>query len=257
LKKKILITGGSGYIAQLIRNIYRDDFVTIWSRRAVTTNHNEIFHHSEDLKNVKWWQNPPIKDCFDVVFHLAEPVKTIISPSEIEAIINSHYQFLISAKKNSTICVYPLSAYMYDNKLSKSMQTYKSIKLGVYNKLQSQKQIKFPVIHPLIDGDRGISMLKKLEGHIPMVNIFAAFNAKIPILRVEDLKKEISQMSYASPKRYDIYSENIYIKDIFHSSSRFNIIFLSKIVYWLMSTVTSVYPFSLFISGRKINDSAY
>lgn len=254
MKKKILITGGSGYIAQLIRNIYRDDFVTIWSRRSVEINQNEIFHHSQDLKNVKWWQNPPIEDYFDVVFHLAEPVKTIISPSELASIIKSHCQFLISAKKNSKICVYPLSAYMYDDSFSESMQTYKSIKSGVYNELQGQNHIKFPVIHPLIDGDRGISMLRKLEGHIPMVNIFAAFNAKIPILRVEDLKREISQMSDISPKRYDVYSENMYIKDIFHSSNRFNNIFLSKIMYWLMSIVASVYPFGLLVNGRKTND---
>jgi hypothetical protein len=142
---------------------------------------------------------------------------------------------------------------MYDRNLADSNKIYNGIKLGVYKELHCQKGIKFPVIHPLIDGNRGISRLRNIESRIPFVNIFATFNAKLPILRLDDLQRELSEMGESTPDRYDIYSEYIYIKDIFYSASRFNIMFISKFIYWLVKIVNSVYPFRLLISGRKIN----
>jgi hypothetical protein len=255
--KKILITGASGFIGQIIRNAYRGHYVEIWSRNYIDVYKNESYSQSQDLANTHWWENAPLREHYDIIFHLAEPVKENLCEKLVSNIIESHKNFLRLACQHATICIYPLTAYKYDLGLAKSSQSYLNIKNQVSKMFKLKTNIKLPIFHPIIDAGSGLNRLRLLEASIPYFNFFSDFNSKIPVLYVCDLIAYISSPEKYSMKMPDIYTKKIAINELFYKNNRINAYKASRIFRLILSLFSNYQTIRLLLNGRSINDQSH
>ena len=254
---KILITGASGYIGTILREIFANDAVTLLSRRTITPSRNEKWLISGNLQDAGWWNSLPTDSIFDVVFHLAEPVKETVDDKTKQKIINEHVRFISHFTTKSTKVIYPLTAYLYDSKLSSSNRTYTEIKYGVYSQLNGNRNVSFPIIHPVCDSAHGLGKLIQMEKRLPWINALSTFESTIPILRLEYLKQIFADPISMAHGRFDIFSEILAIKDIFKDETRINVFLLSRAIFYGLMLLTFVPSFNLLIEGRHIDDSIF
>jgi hypothetical protein len=249
---KILITGASGFIGTIVRDVYEDCDVTLLTRSRIPTRKNEKLYQSRDIGDGLWWAALPPKVVYDIVFHLAEPTKQVLKSSLFETVVEGHIKFITHILNYTSRIVYPLTAYLYDEKLSNRNESYAKIKKRVYLSLCQSKKISFPVIHPLFDCGSGLNLLINIHRMIPCVNIFCCFNAHLPVLKSNDFKIYISSHNLISVGKLDLYSELITISNIFLCPEKRNIWVLSNILYGLMKMFRMFPSFRLLTSGRTI-----
>lgn len=254
---KVLITGASGYIGTILRDIFAHDDVTLLSRTTITPHDNEQWFASGNLQDNGWWSSLPIERSYDVVFHLAEPVKEKLGNRIKQEIVNGHVEFIRHFTAKGAKVIYPLTAYLYDRKLSLSKRVYAEIKLDVYRRLIDNKHVSFPIIHPICDSGFGLGKIIKMEKHIPSINIMCAFYSTIPILRLQRLIEIFSDPSSMAHGRVDIYSDIPSVKDIFGDARRANVFLLSRAIYCFMKPLTFVSSIALLLQGRHIDDSTF
>ena len=250
---KILIRGASGYIGAILRGIFANDEVTLLSRKRITPSRNEKWFISGNLQDEGWWNSLPADSIFDVVFHLAEPVKENVTDKTKQIIINEHVIFISYFANKSTKVIYPLSAYAYDKKLSSSNRAYAEIKRGVYAQLNDNKNVSFPIIHPICDSGYGLGKLIRMEKQIPLINIMCSIESTIPILKLEHLTRIFSDPISMPHGRFDVFSEILTIKDIFKDETRANAFLISKAVFYTLMFLRFVPSIGLLIDGRHID----
>jgi len=248
---KILITGASGNLGTLTRQLFNDHVVHLSSRKRVETNKNELWIPSEDLTNCSWWCKFEYLEFYDIIFHYAEPVKKKISAVAKKSVIQSHLNFLTNGAKNSKIIIYPMTAYMHDNKIFSDNHDYLKIKLAVYENLSNECNIRFPVFHPLIDFGNGLSKLVKFSKKIPFFNIFSSFNASLPILYKSDLEQYIINVTHNQEIKPEVFSRIMTVSLIFNEDKKINFILLSKIFFLFIKSLNNPI-FYLLIYGRNI-----
>lgn len=248
---KILITGASGNLGTLTRQLFIDHVVHLSSRKKIETYKNELWIPSEDLTNNLWWLKFDYLEFYDVIFHYAEPVKKRISSTTKKQVIQSHLNFLTNGTKNSKIIVYPMTAYKHDNNIISFDNDYLEIKSEIYKKLFTKSNIKFPVIHPLIDYGDGLSKLVNFSKKIPLFNIFTSFNASLPILYKSDLEKYIANVITDHESEPEIYSSVMPVSLIFNDEKKINSTLLSKFILLFIKALNNRL-FHLLIHGRKI-----
>jgi hypothetical protein len=252
---KILITGASGYIGTVLREIFVNEEVTLLSRTPITLSRDEKWLISGNLQDAGWWNSLPTDSSFDVVFHLAELVKENVNEEVRKQIINEHVIFISHFANQGAKVVYPLTAYLYDKKLSSSNRAYAGIKRGVWDRLNSNRNISFPIIHPICDSALGLGKLIQTEKRFPLINTMCAFDSTIPTLRLEYLKQIFADPISMAHGQFDVYSEVLAIKDIFKDRARANVFLLSKAIYYTLKFLRFVPSFNLLIGGRHIDHS--
>ncbi|MDC1318297.1 hypothetical protein N8Z61_02815 [Candidatus Thioglobus sp.] len=250
--KNVLITGASGSLGRLIREIYWDKNLTLISRSKLVLKKNEVWLEAQDLVNSQWWSEFRFDGEYDLIIHFAEPVKKSLSIDYVNKIVESHTEFITNASKSGALIIYPLSAYSYDSKISKSQLGYFQIKTKVSEKNKSNKNVIFPIIHPLVDYGSGLNKLISIEKKIPLVNIFCSFNAQLPILKKEDLELFFININQVDLNQKDVYSDIRSISKIFYSKERFNFKFLSIIFKIICLTFSYSSQIKMLVKGRKI-----
>ena len=248
---KILITGASGNLGKLTRQLFIDHIVHLSSRKKIETNKNELWIPSEDLTNPSWWLKFEYLEFYDIIFHYADPVKKKISATIKKQVVQSHLNFLTNGTKNSKIVLYPMTAYKHDNKIISLDNDYLQIKLEVFEKLSTKSNIKFPVFHPLIDYGDGLSKLVNFSKKIPLFNIFSSFNASLPILYKSDLEKYIINVIRDHESKPEVYSRVMPVSLIFNDNKKINSALLSKLILLFIKALNNRL-FYLLIHGRKI-----
>jgi hypothetical protein len=248
---KILITGASGNLGTLTRQLYIDHIVHLSSRKRIETKKNEIWIPSEDLTNHSWWSKFEYLEFYDIIFHYAEPVKKKISATTKKHVVQSHLNFLINGTKNSKIILYPMTAYKHDNRIISISNHYLQIKLEVYEKLSKKSNIIFPVFHPLIDFGDGLAKFVNFSKKIPLINIFSSFNASLPILYKSDLEKYITNVINDHESKPEVYSRVMPVSLIFNDNKKINSTLLSQLIFLFIKTLKNPI-FYLLIHGRKI-----
>ncbi len=251
----ILITGASGYIGTLLRQVFASDEVTLLSRRRIAPGKNERWFVSGNLQDGRWWQSLPADANFDVIFHLAEPVKENVTDEVRQSIIEDHVSFISQFTNKGAKVIYPLTAYLYDKGLSRSNAIYTEIKRAVYRHLNDNPRVSFPIIHPICDSGHGLGRLIQAEKRIPFVNILCAFEATIPVLRIAHLRQVLVDPNSLTHGRVDIYSEILAIKRLFNDDARANVLALSGALRRLLMFLSFVPSFHLLVKGRHIDDS--
>ena len=250
---KILITGASGYIGTILRQVFANDEVTLLSRRPLAAGRNEKWFVSGNVQSEFWWNSlPPDRD-IDVIFHLAEPVKEHFAGTVKNAVIEGHLAFINHFSAKGAKLVYPLTAYIYDGRLSRSNANYMEIKQAIYQRLKGNAKVSFPIIHPLSDSAQGLGRLIQLEKRVPLVNVMCAFEATIPVLRLEHLRQAFAEPGLMTPGRHDVYSEIAPIKQLFNDDARANIRVLSQALRFVLTLLSFVPSFSLLVNGRDID----
>lgn len=253
--KNILITGASGYIASLIRRIYLDSNVYLFSRKDIEIRENELYFQSESLDNVDWWKNFHFKKKFDIIFHLAEPVKTIKCNNEINNIVDSHVYFLRMASLNSEKVIYPISAYKYDNILSKKNYIYSNLKYEVMSNLIGINNIYYPVIHPILDNPKSeLIKFVKIFQIYSSFNLFLSSEASIPYLTENNFIKEAGYFHINKKNEFDVYTGFIKFSNLFYSNDKISNIFLSKLFLYILSFFRFIPAVNLILYGRKIHE---
>lgn len=253
--RNILITGASGSLGSLARMIFSNDSVTLISRRQILVGDNEVWHKSEDLNNFQWWESFVFKKQYDLVLHFAEPVKSVMSDSDISNIVRSHVGFIASARKHCERVIYPLTAYCYDARVKKSAQAYVQIKKKVHAALQNEEVALFPIFHPLIDYGDGLAKLITMEKMFPIVNLFYCFDARLPVLTRRGIEKFLIEDHRTLNKKCDVYSNVASVSELFASAQRGNSQFISGCFKVLCRCLTFLPEVQLLISGRDITSS--
>ena len=250
--KTILITGASGSLGSLFREFFYEQSLTLISRSHLKTSPNEVWIQSGDLLDDNWWTHFQFDKKYDLVLHLAEPVKREMTSDEINCLVSSHNHFIANALEHSATVLYPLTAYRYDVKLSEKSTTYAIIKERVFAENCHLKRISFPVFHPLIDYGKGVHSIIKLERKIPLINIFCAFNAAMPVLCKNDLKNMLN--SPMNDGITDVYSRITPISEIFMDQNRSNLYIFSR----LLKMAASIFlpSSSLLLRGRRIDQQS-
>lgn len=247
---KILITGASGKIAQLVRRCYSNHDVFLLSRGFIETQENEQLIVENVLENFNCNQLKPF-GLFDIVFHLAEPVKIPLSESSFNLIFNSHINFLDWSINNSIHTVYPLTAYLYDTYHHSQIKSYVEMKKRIYCHYEG-KGIKFPIIHPIIDSNYG--SLSKLKIYIDKFHLglfFANFDSSFPVIYESDLILFIRNVSSFSSGKFDLYSNFLKLNQL--SRVNYSRNFYSKFFLFLLSLFKLSKISRLIIMGRKID----
>lgn len=248
---KILITGASGNLGTLTRQLFIDHIVHLSSRKKIETNKNELWIPSEDLTNHSWWLKFEYLEFYDIIFHFAEPVKKKICAETKKNVIQSHLNFLTNATKNSKIILYPMTAYKHDKRIISPNNDYLQIKLEVFEKLSTKNNLKFPVFHPLIDYGDGLSKIISFSKKIPLFNIFSSFNASLPILYKSDLEKYIINIIHDHESKPEVYSRVMPVSLIFNDNKKINSALLSQLIFLFIQTLNNPI-FYLLIHGRRI-----
>lgn len=249
---KILITGASGLIGTVIRDVYKDCDVTLLSRSHMPTRHNEQWYQARNIGDGLWWSELPTHMVYDVVFHLAEPIKQTLDNSLLETVVEGHINFITRILENTSRLIYPLTAYLYDDNLSNRNRSYSEIKRRVFLSLSQNTKISFPVIHPLCDHGNGLNTLINIHRKIPYANIFCRFNAHLPVLRIEALKNYLSAPDSYPTGKSDLYTEQIPISDIFFCPDKTDIQSISSLLLYLMKIFDAIPTIRLLTCGRTI-----
>lgn len=252
---KILITGASGYIGTMLRQIFANDEVTLLSRSRIAPGKNEQWFLSGNIQDAGWWDSLPPESPFDVIFHLAEPVKENVNNKVRQDVIDGHACFISHFTSKGAKVIYPLTAYLYDRQLSRSNATYAEIKRGVYRRLKDNTKISFPIIHPICDSDHGLGQLIQAEKRILLINILCAFDSTIPILRLAHLRQIFAYPNSIPHGRLDAFSETLAIKQLFNDDARANVFALSRALRQVLAFLSFVPSFNLLVKGRSIDDS--
>ena len=253
-KKKILITGASGQIASILRELYCNHSVELWSTKDLVLNKNEILRKSVDLADSSWWKTPHFEVNYDIIFHLAEPVKKKLPIEIVDKIVESHIAFLRESTKYSPKVVYPLTAYRYDNQISSKNMHYRYIKEHVAMELLKNEKILFPILHPLIDYGKGLSYIRNHVSKIPLINLFSEFKADLPVLDVLHLKNYLLNIETQKNGIVNLYSEILKIHDIFNIRSKKNIKIISIVLLNIIKLLPNNNVKNILINGRKIDD---
>ena len=252
---KILITGASGYIGTLLRQIFANDEVTLLSRRRIAPGKNEEWFPSGNVQDAGWWHALSPDRNFEVIFHLAEPVKESVNSKVMQNIMDGHVSFISHFTNKGAKLIYPLTAYLYDRRLSRSDTSYAEIKRGVYRRLKDNTGVSFPIIHPIRDSGHGLGRLIQTEKQIPFLNILCAFEATIPVLRLGHLRQIFADPNSLTHRRLDVYSEILAIRQLFNDDARANVFGLSRALRHVLTFLRFVPSFNLLVQGRTINDS--
>ena len=250
----VMITGASGSLGSLFREFFSEHALTLVSRSPLKTGQNENWTQSGDLLDQNWWAHFPFSKKYDLVLHLAEPVKREMTTNEIDRLVSSHNQFIANALEHSATVLYPLTAYRYDRKLGNKSATYRTIKERVFADNRHLKRMCFPVFHPLIDYGKGIHSIIQLERKIPLVNIFCDFSAEIPVLCKNDLENLL--FSTLSDGMMDVYSKIVPISELFANQNRSNLHVLSRLLKTVISIFSFIPIFDLLLRGRRIDKQA-
>ncbi len=251
----ILITGASGYIGTLLRELFADDEVSLLSRRRLAPARNEAWFPSGNIQDVGWWNALPADRHFDVIFHLADAVKENVNDEAGQDVIEGHVRFISQFAEKGAKLIYPLTAYLYDRRLSRSNAGYAKIKRGVYRRLKDNPNVSFPVIHPVCDSGHGLGRLIQAEKRIPYVNILCDFEATMPVLSLGHLRQVFADPRSMAPGRLDVYSETLAMSQLFKDNARANIFALSRTLRQLLTLLSVVPGFNLLVYGRNIDDS--
>jgi hypothetical protein len=246
----VMITGASGSLGSLFREFFSEHALTLVSRSTLKAGQNENWIQSEDLLDENGWAQFKFNKKYDLVLHLAEPVKREMTSEEIDRVVSSHKHFIANALEHSARVLYPLTAYRYDRNLGKKSATYTSIKERVFAENHHLKRVSFPVVHPLLDYGRGIHSIIQLEKRIPLVNVFCDFAAEMPVLYKRDLKDFL--FLTLSDGVVDVYTRIIPISEVFSSQNRADIELFSCFV----KMVAGIFPpnpsIDLLLHGRQI-----
>jgi len=248
---KVLISGASGFLGTLSREIFYDKQLTLISRTIKDLKKNEVWIKGENLTNFEWWSAYVFEQDYDLVMHFAEPVKSYLDPVSVDRVIKSHLNFLSNASKIEAYVIYPLTAYCYDNFLSKKQITYLQIKNEVSSVFRDDINILLPIFHPLVDFGDGLKKLIYLEKKIPLVNLFCSFHAKILILKRRDLELFFLNLDYRNSGILDIYSKKIEVSQLFQSRKRIDLKLISIPFKFLCFLVSFLPQARLLLSGRK------
>ena len=253
-KKKILITGASGSVAKIAREVYAEHEIELWSTKWLDHSSNEEIKQSANLVDSSWWENSPLTNSYDIIFHFAEPVKQKIGNNVVSKIEKSHVGFLAEAVKRCPVVVYPLTAYMLDNKLSGKTLQYRSIKQGVASCCGDGENVMLPIIHPIIDSGKGLNVIRKMVNRFPLINVFSEFKAELPVLYLDDLKKYL--LTVESQKRgvINVYSCKKKICDLFKSRDRRDSVIVSLAVLRILEVLGSCNSVNILLKGRSVND---
>ena len=251
----ILITGASGYIGTLLRQTFANDEVTLLSRRRLAPGKNEAWFPSGNVQDADWWNALPADRHFDVILHLAEPVKENVNDQVMQNIMDGHVSFISHFTNKGVKLIYPLTAYLYDRRLSRSNAGYAEIKRGVYRRLKDNAKVSFPIIHPICDSGHGLGRLIQAEKRIPFINILCAFEATIPVLILGHLRQVFANPDSMAPGRFDVFSETLAIRQLFKDDARANVFVLSRALCRVLTFLSVVPGFKLLVQGRTIDDS--
>ena len=251
--EKVLITGASGFLGTLAREIFKDKQLTLISRSSIGIKKNEVWIKAEDLTDHEWWGMFNFDHKYDLILHFAEPVKNLLNKRSIDSVVQSHINFLSNASNLAAYAIYPLTAYCYDKTLSKRQFIYLQIKNRVSLSLRDDKNILLPIFHPLVDFGGGLSKLIALEKKIPFLNLFCSFNAQIPILKRKDLELFFVNLDHSNSNLLDIYSNTSHVSQLFYRKERFDLKFISVAFKFLCFLFFFLPQISLLVIGRKIN----
>ena len=254
---RILITGASGSIGQILAEGLAEHDLVLWSRAQVAVGPRVEYSTSGDLRDVEWWQKAQIPPDVDVVIHLAEPVKTKLSEAAVESIIASHSVFLDHACTNARLVIYPNTAYRYDYRVRSANLQYLRIKSEVARRFHTRKNFVSPVIHPLTDAGGALARLIKSQSHVPLFNPFCSFQATIPVLTVPRLIDFFrDQISGGHSLRSDWYAGESSIAALTDSPDRSDWPFVSKIIKSLLTPLSNAPTISLLLRGRDLRNDA-
>lgn len=251
---RILITGASGSIGTVVREVYGGCDVVLLSRKYIEPRPNEVWFKSKGLGENSWWSALPKNVNYDLVYHLAEPVKKYKKHESVDCIVKGHDDFIKYALGCTAMLVYPLTAYLYDNNLAKSNRSYSEIKKKVYYLHCNNQRISFPVYHPLLDHGNGLYKLVKYHRAVPFINLFSEFKNSLPVLTINDLKEKISSSKYLIPGKVDIYTSVPCISDIFSCPDKVNNLYLSNILLNIMKSLCGHANINLLVNGRSISE---
>lgn len=251
----ILITGASGFVGTMLRQVFTDDEVTLLSRRRIAPAKNEKWFISGNVQDPDWWNALPPDSHFDVIFHLAEPVKENVTDEVRQSIIENHVRFVSQFTNEGAKVIYPLTAYLYDRQLSRSNAIYAEIKRGVYGRLKANARVSFPIIHPICDAGHGLGQLIQAEKRIPFINILCAFEATIPVSRLAHLRQVFADPNSMASGRLDVSSETPAIMQLFKDDARIDVVALSRALRHLLALLSFVPSVKLLVHGRHIDDS--
>lgn len=225
---KILITGASGKIGSLARDLFKAEQVTIVSRKHCECKYNEVWISSSSLNDVKWWSDLGLVCEYDLVLHFAEPVKKKSKTSDVLKIIESHTAFIKNASQKSHLVIYPQTALVYDCVLSEAEKSYVEIKRNVIKKLAHINNLYYPIIHPVVDYGDGLSRMRNIFQKLPFINMFCEFKSTIPVLYKKDLEfLLLSIRERPNDTKRDFYSCELSVSDIFHSEHKKNVVWFS------------------------------
>lgn len=250
MKLNIMITGASGSLGTLFREFFSGHDLTLLARSPLKTGQNENWIQSGDLLDANWWAQFPFNQKYDLVLHLAEPVKREMTSDEIDRLVSSHSHFIAKALEHSARVLYPLTAYRYDSNLGKKSASYTTTKERVFAENRHLKGISFPVFHPLIDYGKGIHSIVQLEKKIPLINIFCDFTAEMPVLCKNDLKNFL--FSTSSDGLINVYSKITPISEVFANQNRSNLPILSRLLKMTVGIFSFISTFNLLLRGRRI-----
>lgn len=249
----ILITGANGNIAKVARDLFRSHKLILLSRTYCECSPNEIWIQSASLEFSEWWRTFSIGNQFDLVLHLAEPVRVAVPADDIPKIVESHTAFLETISSKAKIVLYPRTALIYDARLMTRDLSYIRIKNEVLRNVATLVNVVSPVIHPIVDSGPGLCKLIGYVKKFPMVNIFCAFNATIPVLCTADLRKELLALNKrVNLQSGDWYSYNKTVAEVFNNNHKLNVYIIGKFVHFVVSKLTFHPRISLLIFGRKL-----
>ena len=247
MKRKILVTGATGFVASIVRPAYKDCNVFLMSRGYIKDlSENEVHIKCSNIEERYWWKEADKYKPFDQVLHFAEPVK---KDSDVDKICRSHLEFINWGCNNSRQVIYPLTAYLYDDARVES--SYVKIKKCVSKAAVRYENISLPIIHPVIDVGDGLCRIVELERKIPFVNIFCSFDSTIYIVESKFLSR-----AFCSPDMfgvYDVFSDNVKISELFNVSRRNNFTYLSNLIKACLSIVLFLSPVRILLNGRCVN----